>query len=744
MSTSTSGETVTPSLLLRPSTTDTSAATTACNTTFSDSTGKDKSDTASFDHHLKIGRKAFRRLPIPSSLLLSRQEESVRLGYGLPSRPNDEEEEEFPQSPGNSPFSQFKPSSLLKQRHQSASEASLPHNRRQLHPSPPTLVLEPEGLHPERKVLRHKPIPISLLLETDETAIEKQRSWSVPELFTSPTCSDDKVGDIEKGSSLGLYLSTPIELESVKVGGTDNTQPQTSEGKQRLRRVTRSISDSHSNTHFRGVGKVRVELGIVEGSESNSSGEEDIGRGRVRSGSLPSPPSISFYSTHQFQPEQVLRRVSRTKPEMMRSEFLSHPPSTPEMVEVLTTPDPPSFHSFPPTHHQHRREGNISNSLHLSTHDQYWDSLRDTSSRSRSNSETTLASLLLLQQHIQQRNWLRQFEPPSDPHLPADFGTKRSSRGREPSGEEVKVVEAKDGRRKDARVKTEDVDEGMVRKYGAMRIRGWVANDGEAEVEEAEEGERRGLRHMFSNPILGEAGGSLRERRAKPPIRIALSTTASTTTSAGGGGLGGVKRKQSKTILSPTTVAVHSPPPCPPPSTPLPDLPPPPKSAPLTSSYPIPQAQKRVLVLKRSFNRSSSTPVSPFNPTHGQTQSQGQNVLPQNNSSPTSAPIYDTSLLTPPLTGLPSLVFDRQPNTPQSAAVVTPVKANAGGAAGKFEGLFAFLSSKTRTGGGEKGGDEREGGSPRSIKMAQQGAEGERVVTAPNGTPSGVVYGLAL
>ncbi|KAJ1034500.1 hypothetical protein NDA18_001358 [Ustilago nuda] len=293
---------------------------------------------------------------------------------------------------------------------------------------------------------------------------------------------------------------------------------------------------------------------------------------------------------------------------------------------------------------------------------------------------------LLTEQQVQQRNHIRQFAPPiSDPHLPLDFSTKRMFRDRmrvrEPSEQEKRAVEEKDGRRKEARVKAEALDEGFVQRYGAMRIKGQLFsnfNVKAAEEEGGEGGSRRELRHMFSNPILGGEegvvvnGGRLRERRAKPPIRIALSTSTS----------GGVKKKpSSRNFLSPTTK--HSPPPCPPPATPLPDLPAPSKSASLESAHAV---AKRGLVSKRSFIRSSSMPVSPLAPPSSQKHVQGH-------------------------------VFDRQPNTPQSAAVVTPVKPSVAGPAEKFEILFAFLSSKSHS--GNDRGDKGNGGSPVSAKTAR-------------------------
>ncbi|KAJ1585749.1 hypothetical protein NDA12_001423 [Ustilago hordei] len=312
---------------------------------------------------------------------------------------------------------------------------------------------------------------------------------------------------------------------------------------------------------------------------------------------------------------------------------------------------------------------------------------------------------LLTEQQIQQRNHIRQFAPPiSDPHLPLDFSTKRMSRDRvrvrEPSEQEKRAVEEKDGRRKEARVKAEALDEGFVQRYGAMRIKGQLFsnfNVKAAEEEGGEGGSRRGLRHMFSNPILGGEegvvvnGGRLRERRAKPPIRIALSTSTS----------GGVKKKpSSRNFLSPTTI--HSPPPCPPPATPLPDLPAPSKSASLASAHAV---AKRGLVSKRSFIRSSSTPVSPLAPPSSQKHVQGHGLSQSRGQNPLSPQRARES------------VFDRQPNTPQSAAVVTPVKPSVAGPAEKFEILFAFLSSKSHS--GNDRGDEGNGGSPVSAKTAR-------------------------
>lgn len=445
---------------------------------------------------------------------------------------------------------------------------------------------------------------------------------------------------------------------------------------------------------------------------------------------------------------------------------LNFPVGDSESVEVLKTPDPPS---------QPFSQEYMSSSLTLGSHMPY-DSVRSTrtggggsswdgsfASRARSSSETSMASLLVLQQHIQQRNHLRQFAPPvADPYLPAAL----SRRSREPSAEEMQYVVDADARRKDARVQSENMaqeESKLMRQYGAMRIKNWPGESDECELpylaaegdEEAKGGKREGggLRHMFSQPLLATQTtdgtvGSLRERRAKPPISIALAPAEGSTTNAVVMGAAiPLRKKISRGQLLSPTASIHSPPPCPPPATPLPELPAP-KSAPIVTS----SGPKRILLPKRSFIRSSSTPVSPLNATpmrqqHSQTKSQGDNSIPPHHLPTTTIHAEDnawsdTSLLTPPLTGVPSLVFDQQPNTPLSAATaVTPVRPTAG----KFDSLFAFLSSKSRVG---NDGDADHRGSPRPVKtLSNHSGQADDVLAAASATAptsGGIVYGLAL
>ncbi|KAJ9477441.1 hypothetical protein PHBOTO_001006 [Pseudozyma hubeiensis] len=184
-----------------------------------------------------------------------------------------------------------------------------------------------------------------------------------------------------------------------------------------------------------------------------------------------------------------------------------------------------------------------------------------------------------------------------------------------------------------------------------------------------------------------------------------------------------LRKKLSKSVLSPTS-SIHSPPPCPPPAVPLPDLPTP-------RSAPIDQTAARALNTQRSFVRCSSTPVSPFEAAHpqsdaqadarGTTKSQSFNVLGAvqplaailaSTSSASSgingeASRYSftdsSSLITPPLTGgMHSSAIERGqlPYTPLSAqtdvSVPTPVTTQPAEGGGRFESLLASLSFKPR------------------------------------------------
>ncbi len=96
-------------------------------------------------------------------------------------------------------------------------------------------------------------------------------------------------------------------------------------------------------------------------------------------------------------------------------------PDEGEGIEVLKTPDPAASGAFGHP---------MTSSLILApTSQAEWRGSLAT--RARSSSETSMASLLVLQQHIQQRNHQRQFAPPiADPHPLPELERLRS---REPS-----------------------------------------------------------------------------------------------------------------------------------------------------------------------------------------------------------------------------------------------------------------------------------------------------------------------
>ncbi len=128
------------------------------------------------------------------------------------------------------------------------------------------------------------------------------------------------------------------------------------------------------------------------------------------------------------------------------------------------------------------------------------------------------------------------------------------------------------------------------------------------------------------------------------------------------------------------------------------------------------------------------SPVAPLRPyQHAQTQSQGQNIVSAESTAQTWSEFSPppSSLLTPPLTGMPSLVFDHQPNTPASASATTPVKPTPLANRHKFDSLLAFLSSS-------------EAQHATNDSPSKTGTEhSERRLTASPGSAA-VVYGLAL
>lgn len=842
-------------------------------------------------------RRPFQRLPIPSLLVDTTSTdvdntEAVKLGYG-PAQVREEEardEEDFPQSPGHSPLSRIQrvgdkketvqlrrrfslsPASTVlslgrnskdsRSRNRSVSDAHL-----QLHPSPPRLAEQLDLGIAKNRVLKRKPIPRSLLVDFESESAEKQRSWSVPDILSDSLV--DEVGPkFEVGNQLGLFYPSTSAVAHAKEDKVTHSSPTSCDNfdtlqqqglaqahggippplppqlqYQRLRRTTRSISESHGQDRRVSVdtevahpsapggrdlrrspkelcgffvdankpGSSRLTATSIDATRNGSTEvENNRGRGRTRSGSVPiwtSSPSEGAEHEHRrysadTQEGQVLRRVSRKREGEMRSVYLSQPSHSPctstfppdqphttllsenEGIEVLRTPDP----SIEAT--------TMSSSLSSSTSSLYgFDTLRSRdgslASRTRSSSETSMASLLVLQQHIQQRNHLRQFAPPSgDPHFPPEIVHRRS---RELSEEGWSATENAFGRR-EASAKVEKTGERrmLAREYGAMRVRGFsidgvgdttdrcelghLDRDGDGGREDGSPKAPMGLRHMFSNPHFPTAAvdngrdvdqlamGSLRERRAKPPISIAVATSTEPDSKSKApllvAGASPLRKKQSKTQLFSPLSSIYSPPPCPPPAAPLPELPMP-KSAPLvhTSATGV-GGLKRILLPKRSFVRSSSTPVSPLNatprrtthtPQHGQTQSQGQNTYRPPEHAPANAavtgfgqgwtsPPSDETLLTPPLTGLPSLTFDQQPNTPSSASALTPLRPNAGVAPGKFDSLLAFLSSSS-----SKSQVPSEGEAKSASSGSGKADPCEPVVVAASApVASGVVYGLAL
>lgn len=858
---------------------------------------------------------------------------------------SEEETECFSDSLGHSPISEFRfsPKSRSPRAVYAALRSGLKRGRRSRDRITPGIVsgqvLDPphsrelrfrirsepqEPVVPKKKVLSRKPIPAKLFQDLDSRTEAKQRSFSVPETFSVAHLnnSSDVALEIEQGNTLGLYLSgNPKQsqqshqdqqlststyealISPTPIGKSDNAaQKPFSESEQdsalvspaqpqqRLRRTTRSISESHAdcrrfslvgsgcaNVHsahrtqgkpVASIGGALCELTSYSDHSNSDTGSDDSQtfsrRVRTRSGSEPVRPTSAVVEEARRlsvgQQAPILRRVSRKREGEMRSVYLarkssllnqssptseiSYMTNSPqkhlqpllvqnlpidtdkESIEVLKTPDPDpttdcafGTSSDPLYPHAFLSSSNLSHGM-CSTDSTRCD-IGSFGPAGKSSSETSMASLMVLQQQIQMKNFQRQFAPPvADPHpSPERVAAGKRREKRDVSEAEQKYVADVDAKRKDSRVRAEamEEDEGrLVRQYGALRIKNWPSSGEEAEEgggsqgtmyrgtsSEGEGGSTKlGLRHMFSNPILAvekevEGGmGSLRQRRAKPPISITTLPThhqhhhsASSSSSHSSrvsadiiGAAISLRKKHSRTnILSPTTSAsIHSPPPCPPPTTPLPQLPTP-RSAPIVAND---SAAKHGLSTKRSFVRCSSTPVSPFEATHpqvderhavrGTAKSQSCNLLSPmqpltalsastsitNSESGAEAwndtTTADSSVLhTPPLTGgLTAPFFDKtrpsqQPKTPLSAltdiSVATPVTAQPTAAVGdKFDSLLAYLSSKPRTGDIAEQSDDN---IPRIACKSSSNHHGQgTIATASEGdvTQEPVVYGLAL
>ncbi|CBQ70699.1 conserved hypothetical protein [Sporisorium reilianum SRZ2] len=795
---------------------ESSAEATACITTFSDN-GSGKLDTPHSPSR-RLGRRPFQRLPIPefSASKTDGETSDLELRHDCtPSVEARESEESFPQSPGNSPVSRFSPyqddrspaavfarlvfgfhSRDKRDRNRSGSLGS----SRRLHPSPPraprgAIALEPEDLVvPKKKAVRRKPIPASLFASAaGGKGDTKPRSFSVPDVFAERHFEEE--GEVpqrlEATNSLGLFLPT-IEA----TGSATGTDPAVSLSdkvihdpvawpqQQRLRRTTRSISDSRYQRRNLSVGATTVSTGsssartnptsrshdsegFSDSSNSNSSSDDRSSpqRARTRSGSAPVYPSSALtedarrYSIEESRP---LRRVSRRKQGEMRSVFLSAPPAgilstrhlqplthntrtaeEAEAIEVLKTPEAPSQASFgrPP-------RASMSSPRYVSA--SATSSFDSGYARGDSGSECgslgslgsagmSTASMLVLQQHIQMQNFQRQFG--------VDVaGPSADVTGGEEMLEAVSSLSV-------ARAEADETEgeRDLVQQYAVMRVEQWPSSES-SDIDSTQHSSNNdtpapaktpGLRHMFSSPPLPTPStdaettlGSLRQRRAKPPIRIALapSTPHSTFSANVIGAAIPLRKPRSRSILSPTTI--HSPPPCPPPSTPLPQLPVP-RSAPLI-------APCRKLGCKRSFTRSSSTPVSPLDaPAHGQRgtpKCQSCTLAPAAHFGHAGSASHDeastaesSALHTPPLTGGMSVVGARTPLSGRTdSSIATPL--TAGPVGGKFDSLLAFLSSD-REGGGEKRGRGQS-------KDAVEGGGEARM--SNSAAPDEVVYGLAL
>lgn len=403
--------------------------------------------------------------------------------------------------------------------------------------------------------------------------------------------------------------------------------------------------------------------------------------------------------------------------------------------------------------------------------------------RGRNPQDPDLARLLVEQQYIQYRNHYNQLASQvTDSQPPSEFGQS----GTDMQGDDKKESLDVDTEGRDSRITAEgigEVETACTHRYGAMRIKNWSGgeeqhNEGglglslmteeefRGAVRQKEKGSPqrggRSLRQMFATADEDEqsveSSSTLRERRAKPPISITLDWKAQTVDEMGRstaeavimGGAIALRKKRSKTnILSPSLF--HKPPPCPPPTAPLPDLPP------LMSSPIIAGAS--------SAHRFSGWPSTPFSPTlssqplpathqhHEQARSQLQSPIQHQPATDRWSNLSSahSSLLTPPLTGVPSLVHDHQPSTPASVAgetAVTPVRGNAEegrgfAKAGKFDRLLEFLSFKDRREPGEHVNDTG-GAGLRAAKVIAGAVEDDDALTIVSGGPEGVMYGLAL
>ncbi|TKY89218.1 hypothetical protein EX895_001749 [Sporisorium graminicola] len=887
---------------------DTPTDATACCDTFSDEQQTSRADSG--QREIRLGRRPFQRLPIPGFVASSGNDthdeseaaSDASVGEWLGNEHGTEREgrESFPQSPGESLVSRFSPyqeerspaaalfSRLVfgfhhaKDRRSRSRSSSDTRNGKQLHPSPPPaprggIELEPEDLVvvPKRKTGKRKPIPASLFAFGGGSREGPQlRSASVPDVFAETHFTSNEFGEegiphaIEARNSLGLFLPPPIEQQHATEAATatdpsvpDKVSQDSSLAfppQQRLKRATRSISETHNRARRRfasldadtttAVGSARdnaASASLSDSSDSDSGGDDrrvphSTKRGRTRSGSAPVYPSSSAadfaeqgegerrYSIDQES--RPLRRILRTRKGEMRSVYLSRtPPPTGayptsrhlqplpliqnlaagedgEVIEVLKTPEAASQPSFPLP-----RAAAMSSPAYASTASTRasFDSMHtraggagsdysDYGSLGPESGESlamSTASMLVLQQQIQMQNYqMRELGV-----IPT--GMVGAMMGRGVDGEErmsKRVVDAE---------KAKEGQDGLVQQYGAMRLGGRSSSEFESDREEARSsqdsdsrdrqgGAAGGLRHMVSDSVLAASSkeaegsiGSLRQRRAKPPISIALAPSHKHSTSTNGtsssrfsadliGAAIPLRKKLSRSVLSPTATsgAIHSPPPCPPPSTPLPDLPVP-RSAPLVAAD-----GRRTLASKRSFVRSSSTPVSPHDAHPPSQRHRAQRGAPKSQSCtldpapaftrlPASASAStshdggstaDSSVLhTPPLTGGLPFAFTpiygvapqreqqqfQQPVTPLSAqtdtSVATPVSAQprvVGVVGGKFDSLLAFLSSD------HSGADKGDAGERRrQSKAAAEGGGANDVLVATSSAASDeVVYGLAL
>ena len=611
-----------------------------------------------------LRRRPFRRLPIPASLLITFSPES-KLGDSLttqqdcndlstttsPPSAQAKEEKRYSLSPPPLPSGLFGFVRRKTLRNRRASENSpcdqlspSPPSRTSLplllsHPSPPAVVAT-------TKVLKRKPIPPSLFTSLTTDSESKQRSFSLPDIFSD---YEQKV-HLAKENQLGLYYPNSrfdSDTDTSQIEVTTNTNTKSIKAQEfvglpqpRLRRESRCVSD----TRYR----ASIDKGIVDNEkrtfprqklssvtditdfdlEANSGPTDNSNlstpRSRARRGSestlsLAHPSNASDCRISLGGAEHTLRRVSKQRPNEMRSSCLTPPslsasPSGPhytsqplpiqfpsyqpsdtfevERVEILRTPEPnPSFETM--------GSSSLSNPS-LSSSVRRYDTFRSTttswdgsfaSRRGRSSSETSMASLMVLQQHIQQMNYLRQFAPPSaDPNLPEEMkkrssGLQISSREdmektqveaevktkkslHEAMGKVEKVVEKKENTALKSKSSVEEGEAKAVRQYGAVRIKDFpsVSDDDDecglpylssnrSSPKQNGSPKGGGLRHMFSNPLfpdpidnaVGEttsdgvandvganitgnaAPGSLRERRSKPPITI---TTLPPTTPA--------------------------------------------------------------------------------------------------------------------------------------------------------------------------------------------------------------------